>query len=350
MWGGGSDSRWRVASWAPVRDLRTVVAPIPPLPPDEEERLRELRRYDILDSDPEDTFDRITRLASSSLDTPMALVTLIDEDRQWFKSKVGLDDEVTRREDSFCAYAILDDDILTVEDAREDARFAENPYVLGDPNVRFYAGAPLITPSGYRLGTLCVLDSEPRRMEREKLAILRDLADMASREMDLRRVATVDQLTGAVNRGFLMKCGAHEFARARRTGSTAAVALIDVDKFKTINDTQGHGYGDQVLRGLADACRREIRDSDWFGRLGGDEFGLIMPDTDETQALEAADRIRRAVAERGFTVGDDRVPVTISIGVTCFPTSESDDLQQAFERADAAMYQAKGQRNTAVRG
>jgi diguanylate cyclase (GGDEF)-like protein len=320
-----------------------------PLPPDEDQRLRELRSADILDTEPEETLDRITRLASSLLETPIALVSLIDDDRQWFKSRVGLDVEQTPREQAFCAHAILGDETLVVDDALSDARFAENPLVVTDPKIRFYAGAPLITPSGFRLGTLCVIDVEPRTVEPERLVILQDLAALASREIELRKMARVDQLTGAFNRAFMLRCGEREFALARRTGSSAAVALIDVDRFKQINDTHGHGYGDDALRALADACRAASRESDWFGRLGGDEFALIMPDIDESRALAAAERVRSAVAEAAIGSAQT-VTVTISVGVTCFPTGESDDFTKALERADAAMYRAKEQRNKAAHG
>lgn len=308
-------------------DGRIATSAGAPLPPDEKQRLRELRTHDI-----------------------HRLVSLVDEDRQWFKSRVGLDAEQTPREQAFCAHAILDEEPLVVDDALTDARFADNPLVVADPSIRFYAGAPLVTPSGFRLGTLCVIDVEPRNIDSERLAVLQDLAALASREIELRRMACVDQLTGAFNRGFMVRCGERELALARRNSTTAGLALLDVDNFKDINDTHGHGYGDEVLRTLAAACREASRDSDWFGRLGGDEFALIMPDIDESRALAAAERIRAAVADSTTGADGGGTPVTISIGVTCFPTGDSDDFTAALERADAAMYRAKQQRNQAAQG
>ena len=128
----------------------------PPLPVDEPQRLIALKRYDLLDTPPEQAFDRITRLAAAVLGMPISLITLIDENRQWFKSHHGLDAPLTRREVAFCSYTILDIKPMVVQDAMADERFAANPLVTGETHIRFYAGAPLVTPEGYALGTLCV--------------------------------------------------------------------------------------------------------------------------------------------------------------------------------------------------
>jgi diguanylate cyclase (GGDEF)-like protein/PAS domain S-box-containing protein len=155
------------------RPVRVTAAPIPD---NEHQRLAALRGYMLLDSLPEPEFDRITALAAKLFDVPIALVTLIDADRQWFKSCVGLEAGETSRDDAFCAHALFDTAPLVVEDAQKDVRFAYNPYVLGEPHVRFYAGAPLLTREGYALGTLCVIDREPRTPTREQLETLTSLA------------------------------------------------------------------------------------------------------------------------------------------------------------------------------
>lgn len=146
-----------------------------PIPPDEAERLQALRDLCLLDTPPEERFDRVVRFAAEQLDVPIALVSLIDGDRQWFKSKVGLETLETGRDVSFCGHAIMQSELFVVEDARLDSRFADNPLVTGDPGVRFYAGAPLRAKNGERIGTLCVIDRVPRTLGTVELAVLESL-------------------------------------------------------------------------------------------------------------------------------------------------------------------------------
>lgn len=155
----------------------------PPFPLDEDTRLRRLRALELLDSPPEECFDRITRLASAMLDVPIALVSLVDGHRQWFKSRVGLDAAETPREISFCGHSILGEEALVVSDAMQDDRFIGNPLVDGGPRIRFYAGVPLRCGSGSALGTLCVIDRKPRVLTEHELRMLQDLAYLAEREL-----------------------------------------------------------------------------------------------------------------------------------------------------------------------
>src|SRR5829696_7252097 len=158
------------------------------LPPDEEERLKVLKEHEILDTPPEREYDDITLLASEICGTPISLISLIDEDRQWFKSSVGFQESETPREIAFCAHAILDPfETMVVSDATLDDRFATNPLVTGDPNIRFYAGAPLLSKENHALGTLCVLDSEPRQLTPRQIEALQALARQLSMRLELRR-------------------------------------------------------------------------------------------------------------------------------------------------------------------
>ena len=154
---------------------------------DESARIAALQRYQILDTEPERGFDDLTMLASLICGTPMALITLVDVDRQWFKSRVGLSITETARAVSFCTHAIQHRDLFIVPDARHDERFRENPFVVGDPEIRFYAGAPLVTPDGHALGTLCVFDKVARTLSREQLEALSALCRQAESQLELRR-------------------------------------------------------------------------------------------------------------------------------------------------------------------
>lgn len=157
------------------------------LPANETERLHLLRLYRLLDTATEQAFDDLTRLAASICQVPISLVSLVDEDRQWFKSRHGLDATETHRDAAFCGHAILHEEVLVVEDATQDPRFADNPLVTGAPHIRFYAGAPLQVESGHRFGTLCVIDTEPRRLEEHQMDSLEILRDCVLTQMELRR-------------------------------------------------------------------------------------------------------------------------------------------------------------------
>ena len=160
-----------------------------PLLPTEEARLAELEAYAVLDTKPEPVYDDITFIASQISDTPIALISLVDKERQWFKSRVGLDVTETPRDLAFCAHAIWDPtNLLVVPDAATDDRFSSNPLVTSDPNIRFYAGAPLLTESGNALGTLCVIDREPRELEPRQLEALAALSRLVMEHLELRRV------------------------------------------------------------------------------------------------------------------------------------------------------------------
>jgi signal transduction histidine kinase len=160
-------------------------------PSQEVARLYVLHGYHVLDTPTEARFDRVTRLLARELEVPIALITLVDAERQWFKSRLGLDAESTPREFAFCAHAIASDELLVVEDAHQDQRFVHNPLVQGAPNIRFYAGAPLLAPGGHRLGTLCAIDRRPRSLTREQRELLRELSEHVMDLLELRRLASL---------------------------------------------------------------------------------------------------------------------------------------------------------------
>lgn len=163
--------------------------PAAPIPKTEAKRLKVLWQYDVLDTVPEEVFDDLTDLAAHICEAPVALISLVDENRQWFKSRVGTSLQETSRDISFCAHAILNEDLLLISDASKDPRFRDNPLVTGPQRIRFYAGAPLVTPDGHALGTLCVLDKKPRKLRSEQEKALRVLARHVVTQLELRRHA-----------------------------------------------------------------------------------------------------------------------------------------------------------------
>ncbi len=217
-----------------------------PLPPDEAERLETLYRYDILDTDPEETFDRITYLAARLFDVPIVLVSLVDADRQWFKACYGLDLRETSRDLSFCAYAILDDEVLIVPNALEDARFQNNDLVTGPLHVRFYAGAPIQMGDGAKLGTVCLLDTEPRPpLTEEQVGMLEGLAALVANEIELRRALTEERRAVAAQRASEARLS------AIYNSTTVGISVVDqqghlVDANQAYARLLGYGEGELI--------------------------------------------------------------------------------------------------------
>jgi len=306
----------------------------------EDARIEALHSLEVLDTEPEEAFDRITRLAKMVLQMPMVVVSLVDRDRQWFKSRQGVEAVETARDISFCTHTIRDSQPLIVTDALADPRFAKSPLVLGEPHIRFYIGVPLRTRDGFNIGALCSMDTKVRQLSDAQIKILEDLAKLVVDELELRLLASTDSLTGAMSRRSFYDQTAREIARAKRHGVHLSCALIDVDHFKSINDTHGHGVGDLVLKRVVSICKSELRASDYIGRVGGEEFAIMLPETLLATAIEVADRLRKALEATTIEVSGQSVHVTASIGVTeCTGAEQNTDL--LLQHADAAMYQAK---------
>lgn len=302
----------------------------------------------MLDSAPEESFDRITRLAQIAVQTPMVLISLVDRDRQWFKSRIGQDATEGPRSTSFCTHAIQRDTPLVVRDALADPKFHDHPAVLGEPFVRFYAGVPLHTPGGYNIGTLCAVDFAPRDISPIQLAVLQDLARLVVDELELRRLATTDSLTGAMTRRAFAADAAREVARARRSGGPLACIVFDIDHFKSINDRFGHAAGDRVLQAVTRVCRENLRAVDLLGRMGGEEFAIALPEAPLAEAVGVAERLRLAVADTGVADGAGEIRMTASFGVSELAPGD-ETFADTVRRADDAAYEAKrGGRNRTV--
>jgi len=326
----------------------------PPLPPNETERLAELHSYNLLDTLPEPLFDDLTALASYICDAPISLISLVDDCRQWFKSKVGIEANETSREISFCAHTFLQPhSILVVSDTYQDDRFADHPLVLGSPYIRFYAGMPLLSPNGLPLGTLCVADTIPRRLSPNQLSALQRLSGQVVAQMELirevhkrqqaeqqiRQQSLTDELTGLYNRRGFFLLAEQQLQLARRMEMTSWLIFIDLDKFKQINDSLGHAWGDMYLVDTANLLKQHFRTSDAIARLGGDEF-VVLASGNFTDVREIHDRIQAGINTYNQHCSVSQ-PLSVSIGIEQIDPSQDTTLQEILNRADKQMYMQK---------
>ena len=342
----------------------------PATPGDEAARQATLDAYRILDTPREEAYDDLVAIAASICDVPMAVITLIDRDRQWFKSAQGIEGSQTSREVAFCAHAILDPGTtMVVPDALADARFIDNPLVTGAPNVRFYAGAPLRAADGQPMGTFCVIDSKPRELTPAQRTALEALSRQATRLMELHRISQelrlqveergwyeqqllhyqrelehqnadleeqslTDPLTGLANRRAFSRTLDRAIVQARTLGNPLSVAIVDIDHFKSINDLHGHAEGDRVLQTLGAMLLSTEAARGRVARFGGEEFVRLLPERTLADAARESEYLREAVA--AMPTG---LPVTISIGVAALQPEE--DASSLLARADQALYKAK---------
>jgi len=306
-------------------------------PANEKNRLETLRALKILDSDPEERFDRLTRLAKRLFGSSIALISLVDADRQWFKSSFGLEVKETSRELSFCGHAILGDEIFEVSDALLDNRFSDNPLVTSSPNIRFYAGCPLSVPNGSKLGTLCILDQEPRHFDEDDKVLLRDLARMVEVELSALQLATTDELTLLSNRRGFESLAQHALSVCQRLDLPATMLFFDLNKFKQINDQFGHAEGDRALTIFSSLLLEVFRDSDVIGRLGGDEFVVLLTNSNQDESKTTLDRLSNLVtkhnhdAKRGYDL-------SFSVGFSLYDPSAHDSVSALIDDADKKMY------------
>lgn len=330
-----------------------------PIPSDEAERLASLRKMRPLSSPAEEAFDRVTRTAQRLFDVPIALVSLIDERRQWFKSCIGLPLREAGRDVSFCGHAIMHDEIFVVENSALDPRFADNPLVTGDPHVVFYAGRPLHNAEWHRVGTLCVIDRKPRSFGPADQRALNDLGHWVehifyNRELgaaekvmlgeldEVRRASLLDPMMNIWNRGAVMEALEREAWRALRNQSPLSVLMVDIDNFAHVNELYGRPAGDAVLIEFAKRLRSLVLPFDSIGHGGEDEFVVILPDTRAAQAALIAQRLAKATAAAPFHAADAAIALSASIGsYTATFVDATPTHTELLQRAESALQQAR---------
>lgn len=304
----------------------------------EARRLDTLASLDILDTPKEPAFDRLTMLCKRIFGVSMSTLTLIDGHRQWFKAEIGMTDRETDRRPALCSLAIEQDTPLVIPDTHDDPRVTDNIFVRGRPFIRFYAGVQLKI-SGVNIGTLCIMDTEPRQFDSDALAILSDLAAVAVDELLLRNLSMQDSLTGALSRRAFRAEAERLSALANRHRHNLTLAVLDVDHFKEVNDRYGHAVGDAVLSSIIATCRKSLRGSDVIGRIGGEEFALLLPHTELANAMAAIEKARLAIAGQPVDTPCGPVAVTCSFGAASLLNGQHFD--EALHNADLAMYSAK---------
>lgn len=310
---------------------------IPPkIPENEAERLATLYKLQILDTDREERFDRVTRIACKLFGVPIAVISFLEAERQWMKSTAGFDIQEAARKTSFCGHVILSDEIMVVEDATKDTRFYDNPFVLGEPNFRFYLGCPLKVKE-YNVGVICLIDDKPRATKDVDQEIVYDLVQMVERELESLQLSITDELTGLSNRRGFLKLASYLFNKCQREGKTFILLFFDLDKFKQINDRLGHAEGDEVLKNFSNTLLQNFRCQDVIARLGGDEFCIFCTGLNQADVASITSRLKEAlhaIKTKGYTI-------EFSVGSIEYNPEEHSTLESMLALADSKMYHDK---------
>jgi diguanylate cyclase (GGDEF)-like protein len=330
-----TDLRFATLAAPPVASSARLAAAV-----DNPARLAALDRSRMLDGGPQPTFDCFARLASQVAGAAVALVSVVSDDRQYFAGLTGLpqpwaDARETPLSHSFCQHVVANAAPLVIEDARVDPVLSSSPAVV-DLKVVAYAGFPIISPGGDVLGSLCAIDETPRSWNAAQLEGLGDIAALVANEIERRELTRrlaievrTDALTGIANRRVWDEQLPNAVRLAERLGHSLTVAIIDIDHFKAFNDCHGHAAGDAALREIGRRWGWHVRDTDVLARIGGEEFGLLLPGASTTVAVEIVERLRQ----------DMPTGLTTSAGIAMWTRPLTG--QQVLEIADRALYEAK---------
>ena len=254
----------------------------PPIPVDEASRINSLIKLDVLDTDPDERFDRITCLAKQMFDVPIALISLVDKKRQWFKSKQGLEAEETERRISFCGHAIIkpvstkqETRIMEIPDTKQDDRFADNPLVIEEPHIRFYAGFVLQSHDDYNLGTLCIIDTKPRRLTSQEWNNLYDLGMVAQNALQSLRHEDKDIHTGLYNRRGFLSVTEYMLHNCERQHWQATIYYFDMINFATLVEEYGNLIEKEILGNFVNFLKTTFRKSDILARIDKGRFVAV---------------------------------------------------------------------------
>jgi len=309
----------------------------------------------------EERFERITRLARRALKVPVAAITFLSEDKQWFKSVAGWAVSELPNSQSFCPYTLAAGQLTVFADTHEDRQLAQHPLVTTGPRFRFYAGLPICDEHDKPTGTFCVFDVKPRRFSEEEFGTLRDLATLAQREIFSERMKSVHsqivEKLGIARRESMMdpltrlwnRRGANMMLKAAidssvEEHSSVAVAIVDLDRFKQVNDIHGHQVGDEVLRKTALRLIQNVRNNDSVCRIGGDEFLVVMKDTDLQTAKDTVERIQRQIESTPIATRQGDIRISATVGYAAQPHGEELSVDNLIESADSALIQSKAKR------
>lgn len=332
-----------------------------PAPKFEEQKSEILQRYQILSEDQSSGPMCVADSVALALRTPFVIAALNRRYRQWYRCEHGTEGYSGTDLQTYFARMHLSQTLFDVADLGEEDFFASNTHGLKIPKFKSMAGVPLTDPNGKRFGTLCIADTDVREMTDADRVMLssfgrlvsndicvrsaaryavRDLVELEHEKCDLFELATIDPLTKALNRRAFMRFSERELARFKRDNTHLSALMLDIDHFKKVNDVHGHAAGDHVLSKLVSIAASVLRQEDMIGRLGGEEFAIVLIDSNIEAAARVADRIRLAIKQVKFPSDSGPFNVSVSIGVS-EPLYNEASINDALERADAALYRAK---------
>ncbi len=314
--------------------MYALVMEIAPKPENEVSRLEAVRSLGLIDTPPEERFDRFTRFARLLFNVPIAYVSLIGDEIQWFKSVQGMDISQTPRELSFCSHTILTDQMMVVEDTIKDSRFNDHPIVVNPPHIRFYAGVRLNLPNGICVGTFCLADIKPKYPTEEEIKLLGDLGRMLEQEFQPRGQLTTDELTGLSNRKGFLLIAQHAIAICERNKSPVTLMYFSLDNLKTVIKDFGQAEGEKVLRDVGQLLLSEFRNSDVVARIGEGRFCVLLTNTNTVKIEKPLQNLANALREENVNL-----PYTVeySVGAIPFDSQKHRNVDDMLKAADSAM-------------